>query len=59
MNPKNILKPLTDKCKNSKCTHKKCICGHCSQYHLSGKWECCKINQNLTTCECKQLIGHD
>ena len=55
MKPENILKPLTPKCKEGKCNHKKCKCGHCSQYHLGGKWECLEINQDLTTCNCKKL----
>lgn len=37
MKPENMLKPLTDKCKDNKCGHKKCHCGHCSQYHIASK----------------------
>jgi len=48
-------KQLTDKCKNGKCNHKKCICGHCSWYHASRKYECWQINQDLTTCNCKKF----
>jgi len=50
----NILKPISEKCKHGKCKHKKCECGHCKNYHV-GYGECAKINQDLTTCKCKQF----
>ena len=55
MKPENLLKPLTAGCKTNKCQHKKCTCGHCGQYHIGAKWECCKIDLDLTTCNCKIL----
>ncbi len=55
MKPENILKPLTDKCKEGKCKHKKCSCGHCSQYHFARKGECLKLNLDLTVCTCKKF----
>jgi len=55
MKSKNYLKPLTPSCKTGKCSHKKCRCGHCSQYHFAGSEACCKINSDLTTCKCKQF----
>ena len=48
------LKPLSDKCKDGKCTHKKCDCGHCKNYHL-GEWECLQISPLLRTCSCRQF----
>ena len=56
MKPENYLKPLTSGCKDNKCTHKKCSCGHCSQYHFAGDGACCKINLDLTTCLCERFI---
>ena len=55
MKLENLLKPLTDKCKENKCSHQKCVCGHCSQYHIGRMGECAKINKDLTTCECKKF----
>ena len=52
---KNMLMPLSNECKSGKCKHKKCACGHCSHYHIGGKYQCCKINLNLTTCGCKKF----
>jgi len=43
MKPENYLKPLTSGCKSNRCRHKKCACGHCSQYHFARVGECCKI----------------
>ena len=57
MKSTNYLKPLTDKCRANKCNHKKCNCGHCSQYHLFVTGGCCKINMDLTSCDCDEFIG--
>lgn len=59
MKVENILKPLTDNCKVGKCVHKKCKCGHCSQYHISRVGLCCQINQDLTTCGCNLFETKD
>ncbi len=42
------------KCKDGKCQHKKCACGHCKNYHV---WwgSCTQINLDLTTCNCKKF----
>ena len=56
MRIENYLKLLTLSCKTGKCSHSKCRCGHCSQYHFAGKGGCCKINQDLSTCSCKSMI---
>ena len=55
MKPENYLKPLISRCKDNKCPHKKCTCGHCSRYHFGWGWECCKINPDLTTCLCERF----
>ncbi len=55
MKPENMLKPLTPKCKEGKCKHKKCLCGHCSQYHFARTGECLNLHLDLTTCSCKKF----
>lgn len=61
MRPENMLRPLivegTHTCKEGKCPHKKCKCGHCANYHCPhGQGECGKINLDLTTCHCNKFL---
>lgn len=52
------LKDLTDKCKPGKCSHKKCSCGHCRNYHIYDG-PCAKVKENLSTCKCRKFRGGD
>jgi len=54
-----ILPKFSEICKQNKCKHPKCVCGHCSRnYHIGKTGECTKINLDLTTCRCKKF-KHD
>lgn len=51
-----ILYRFSEKCKQNKCKHPICKCGHCSRnYHIGRIGNCTQINENLTTCKCKKF----
>ena len=52
-----ILPKFSEKCKQSKCKHPICKCGHCSRnYHIGKIGECTKINLDLSVCKCKKFL---
>lgn len=52
-----ILPEFKEICKKGKCKHPKCECGHCSRnYHIGKVGECIKLNQDLSTYNCKKFI---
>jgi len=52
-----ILPVFSEKCKQLKCKHPICKCGHCSQnYHIARIGECIKINLDLSICKCRGLL---
>lgn len=51
-----ILPKFSEACKQGKCEHPKCECGHCQRnYHIGRTGECTQLNLDLTTCPCKQF----
>lgn len=53
-----VLPKFSEVCKNGKCKHPVCECGHCQRnYHIGKTGACTKLDLDLRVCKCKQFIS--